>query len=89
LNVAKGRPPLPTPRSSRDRARSSIEPVVLRRSGYRRGNSFEQNNPIGAPRLVIAAESPSVQIAGYLRIAADQRWLQTVIRFQAGHRAKR
>ena len=24
-----------------------------------------------------------------MRIAADQRWLQTVIRFQAGHRAKR
>jgi hypothetical protein len=23
---------------------------------------------------------------GYLRIAADQRWLQTVIRFQAGQR---
>ena len=39
-----GRPPLPTPRRSRDRARSSIEPVVLRRSGYPRGNSFEQNN---------------------------------------------
>jgi hypothetical protein len=30
-----------------------------------------------------------VQIGGYVRIAADQRWLQTVIRFQAGHRAKR
>ena len=28
-------------------------------------------------------------IGGYLRIAADQRWLQTVIRFRAGHRAKR
>jgi hypothetical protein len=31
----------------------------------------------------------AVHIGGYLRIAADQRWLQTVIRFQAGHRAKR
>src|SRR5262245_25020021 len=26
---------------------------------------------------------------GYLRIAADQRWLQTVIRFRARHRARR
>jgi len=40
---------------------------VLRRSGYPRGNSFEQNNPIGAPRLVIAAEPPSVQIGGFAR----------------------
>jgi hypothetical protein len=40
---------------------------VLRRSGYPRGNSFEQNNPIGAPRLVIAAESPSAQIGGNAR----------------------
>ena len=71
LNVARGRPPLPAPRSSRDRARSSIEPVVLRRSGYPRGNSFEQNNPIGAPRLVIAAESPSVQTFRTHRRTAD------------------
>jgi hypothetical protein len=34
-------------------------------------------------------EPTPAQIGGYLRIAADQRWLQTVIRFQAGHRAKR
>ena len=26
---------------------------------------------------------------GYLRIAADQRWLQAVIRFRARHRAER
>jgi hypothetical protein len=38
---------------------------------------------------VIGIEPKSAQIGGYLRIAADQRWLQTVIRFQAGHRAKR
>jgi hypothetical protein len=31
-------------------------------------------------------ERPAAQIGGYLRIAADQRWLQTVIRFQAGQR---
>jgi len=31
----------------------------------------------------------AVQIGGYLRIAADQRWLQTVIRFRAWRRAKR
>jgi len=31
----------------------------------------------------------TVHIGGYLRIAADQRWLQTVIRFRARHRAKR
>jgi hypothetical protein len=29
------------------------------------------------------------QNGGYLRIAADQRWLQTVIRFRAWRRAKR
>ena len=49
------------------------EPMGLRRSGYPRGNSFEQNNPIGAPRLVIAAESPSVQIAGYVRASTMDR----------------
>ena len=31
----------------------------------------------------------TVHIGGYLRIAADQRWLQTVIRFRARHSAKR
>jgi hypothetical protein len=29
----------------------------------------------------------TIQIGGYLRIAADQRWLQAVIRFRARHRA--
>jgi hypothetical protein len=33
-------------------------------------------------------EPTPAQIGGYLRIAADQRWLQTVIRFQAGHRCE-
>ena len=46
-------------------ARPAMEPVELCRLGYLRGNSFEQNNPIGVPRLVIAAESPSVQVGGY------------------------
>jgi len=32
---------------------------------------------------------PGEQNGGYLRIAADQRWLQTVIRFRAWRRAKR
>ncbi len=50
-------------------ARPAMEPVELCRLGYPRGNSFEQNNPIGAPRLVIAAESPSVQIGGYGALA--------------------
>jgi hypothetical protein len=35
--------------------------------------------------LVLATD----QNGGYLRIAADQRWLQTVIRFRAWRRAKR
>ena len=33
--------------------------------------------------------APGRRMPGYLRIAADQRWLQTVIRFWARHRAKR
>src|SRR5215467_8695580 len=37
----------------------------------------------------MSAKGLADHIGGYLRIAADQRRLQTVIRFQAGHRAKR
>jgi hypothetical protein len=48
-----------------------------------------QINLFCAPHLENAERSETAPNGGYLRIAADQRWLQTVIRFQAGHRAKR
>ena len=37
----------------------------------------------------MTADSHGTHIGGYLRIAAYQRWLQTVIRFRAWRRAKR
>lgn len=48
-----------------------------------------QNAQIWTASVVMGIKPTPAQIGGYLRIAADQRWLQTVIRFQAGHRAKR
>src|SRR5215471_11018202 len=41
---------------------------------------------ICAPPPAESGVAISVQNGGYLRIAADQRWLQTVIRFRARHR---
>jgi hypothetical protein len=47
-----------------------------------------QINPLCSATTAKNPRSTAIQI-GYLRIAADQRWLQTVIRFRARHRAKR
>src|SRR5215469_6466303 len=41
-----------------------------------------------APQPIIIDQTQTAPI-GYLRIAADQRWLQAVIRFRARHRPKR
>jgi hypothetical protein len=62
---------------------------VLRRSGYSRGNSFEQNNPIGAPRLVIAKKSPSVQIGRISHDGPDQRLSRCATDVPEGERTER
>ena len=48
-----------------------------------------QNNYSGAGADGHADALVAAPNGGYLRIAADQRWLQTVIRFRAWRRAKR
>jgi hypothetical protein len=61
----------------------AVAPKRLRRFAH------AQNDLIWTAADATELDLAAAPNGGYLRIAADQRWLQTVIRFQAGHRAKR
>jgi len=97
LRSASRRDPAPEPGSSGQQPRrgpragtgsSSVQPDMRAAGSLRRRKRYSTEQP-DMHRETRVPRTAARDTGGYLRIAADQRWLQTVIRFRARPRAKR